>query len=274
MWRNCRFVSLNSSRGGPGDNAKVYHVNENDFAEYSNKHISGAVYLDTQRFDDPISMDRRSPMELEAALCELGMERSCDIVLYSCSPWLLAAYRVMAILCYCGYDQVHVLDGGLDSYRGELSSVVHFPVPIAKTMLRIPERPQVFVDLPGARQLGPQDRLFSVRTQAEHNGLTSGYSYIKEAGDIPGALFFPCGEDEGGKHAMHHYRASDGRSRASDDHLRNAFVSAGLEPCHRAIFFCGTGWRASEAWAYACTLGLDAAIFDGGWFAWSQSTPK
>jgi len=35
-------------------------------------------------------------------------------------------------------------------------------------------------------------------------------------------------------------------------------------------FYCGTGWRASEAFLYACWLGWkNISIYDGGWLEWS-----
>ena len=44
----------------------------------------------------------------------------------------------------------------------------------------------------------------------------------------------------------------------------------GIVPGKRIAFYCGTGWRASEAFFYAHLLGWDRiAVYDGGWYEWS-----
>jgi thiosulfate/3-mercaptopyruvate sulfurtransferase len=40
----------------------------------------------------------------------------------------------------------------------------------------------------------------------------------------------------------------------------------------RAAFYCGTGWRASEAFFYAYLMGWSQiAVYDGGWLEWSEN---
>ncbi|WP_227625940.1 rhodanese-like domain-containing protein [Geofilum rubicundum] len=35
-------------------------------------------------------------------------------------------------------------------------------------------------------------------------------------------------------------------------------------------FYCGTGWRGSEAWFNAWLMGWPkVSVYDGGWFEWS-----
>src|SRR5262245_33237817 len=42
-------------------------------------------------------------------------------------------------------------------------------------------------------------------------------------------------------------------------------------PDKRVAFYCGTGWRASEAFFYAYLMGWPTiAVYDGGWWAWVQ----
>ncbi len=45
----------------------------------------------------------------------------------------------------------------------------------------------------------------------------------------------------------------------------------GILPCQSVIFYCGTGWRASEAFFYAWVMGWpEISVYDGGWYEWSQ----
>jgi 3-mercaptopyruvate sulfurtransferase SseA len=46
--------------------------------------------------------------------------------------------------------------------------------------------------------------------------------------------------------------------------------AGGIHAGQRAVFYCGTGWRASLAFYYAWLMGWDnIAVFDGGWCEWS-----
>jgi thiosulfate/3-mercaptopyruvate sulfurtransferase len=47
-----------------------------------------------------------------------------------------------------------------------------------------------------------------------------------------------------------------------------------IEPTQQAAFYCGTGWRASEAFFYAWLMDWKRiSVYDGGWYEWS-SDPK
>lgn len=46
----------------------------------------------------------------------------------------------------------------------------------------------------------------------------------------------------------------------------------GITPDKRVVFYCGTGWRASEACFYAYLMGwAHIAVYNGGWWAWVQN---
>jgi thiosulfate/3-mercaptopyruvate sulfurtransferase len=46
---------------------------------------------------------------------------------------------------------------------------------------------------------------------------------------------------------------------------------SGITSDKRVVFYCGTGWRASEAFFYAYLMGWKkVAVYDGGWFEWSR----
>jgi len=49
------------------------------------------------------------------------------------------------------------------------------------------------------------------------------------------------------------------------------WAQAGITSDKWVAFYCGTGWRASETWFYAWIQGWSRiAVYDGGWFEWSQ----
>ena len=46
---------------------------------------------------------------------------------------------------------------------------------------------------------------------------------------------------------------------------------AGIRKEHHNAFYCGTGWRGSEAFFNAWLMGWPKiSVFDGGWFEWSN----
>jgi thiosulfate/3-mercaptopyruvate sulfurtransferase len=69
---------------------------------------------------------------------------------------------------------------------------------------------------------------------------------------------------------MQHYRNVDNTMREYHEIEAN-WKEAGITAEKRIAFYCGTGWRASETLFYAYLLGWPhVAVYDGGWFEWSQ----
>ena len=264
----------------------LFHVNFGVPEEYEESHIPGALYLDTNRLESSNDWNRRSPEELEQALCSLGITRDTTVVLYgrdtegdANEKWpgrragQIAASRAAMILRYSGVDDVRLLDGGYDWWVRAgypLETVVREPTPVSSFGVQIPLRPEVIVDIDEAKQI-LADRehaaLVSVRTWNEHIGKVSGYNYINPAGRIAGDIWGNCGSDA---YHMQHYRNVDNTMRAYPE-IASIWEGVGITPDKRVAFYCGTGWRASETWFYAYLMGWQqAAVYDGGWFEWSQ----
>ncbi len=264
----------------------LFHVNFGVPEEYEESHIPGALYLDTNRLESSHDWNRRSPEELEQALCSLGITSDTTVVLYgrdtegdANEKWpgrragQIAASRAAMILRYSGVDDVRLLDGGYDWWVRAgypLETVVREPTPVSSFGVQIPLRPEVIVDIDEAKQI-LADRehaaLVSVRTWNEHIGKVSGYNYINPAGRIAGDIWGNCGSDA---YHMQHYRNVDNTMRAYPE-IASIWGEVGITPDKRVAFYCGTGWRASETWFYAYLMGWQqAAVYDGGWFEWSQ----
>jgi len=254
--------------------------------EYEENHIPGALYLDTNWLESPDDWNRRSPEELEQALCSLGITRDTTVILYgrdtegdANEKWpgrragQIAASRAAMILRYSGVDDVRLLDGGYDWWVQAgypLETVAREPTPVLSFGVQIPLRPEIIVDIDEAKQI-LADRehaaLVSVRTWNEHIGKVSGYNYIDPAGRIAGDVWGNCGSDA---YHMQHYRNVDNTMRAYPE-IASIWEEVGITADKRVAFYCGTGWRASETWFYAYLMGWQqAAVYDGGWFEWSQ----
>ncbi len=264
----------------------LFHVNFGVPEEYEESHIPGALYLDTNRLENPDDWNRRSPEELEETLCSLGVTTDTTVILYgrdtegdANEKWpgrragQISATRAALILRYCGVDDIRLLDGGYDRWvqaGNPLETVVREPTTVTSFGVEIPRRPQVIVDIEEAKEilLDPDGAaLVSVRTWNEHIGKVSGYNYIGAAGRIAGDVWGNCGSDA---YHMQHYRNVDNTMRAYPEIAAN-WEEAGIRADKWVAFYCGTGWRASETWFYAYLMGWPRiAVYDGGWYEWSR----
>ena len=270
----------------PAGRFLLFHVNFGVPEEYEENHIPGALYLDTNRLENPRDWNRRTPEELEVALRSFGITAHTTVILYgrdteghANEKWpgrragQIAACRAALILRYAGVDDIRLLDGGYDHWvqaGNPLETVLNNPAPVTSFGVQIPLRPEVIIDIDEAKQiLADQEHaaLVSVRTWREHIGAVSGYNYIGPAGRIAGDVWGNCGSDA---YHMEHYRNVDNTMRAYPEIAAN-WRSAGITPDKWVAFYCGTGWRAGETWFYAYLMGWPRiAVYDGGWFEWSQ----
>jgi 3-mercaptopyruvate sulfurtransferase SseA len=274
----------------PNEKFVLFHVNFGVPEEYAEGHIPGAVFLDTNWLEDPVDWNRRSPEVIEAALRSLGVTADTTVVVYgrdtegdAKEKWpgrragQIAATRALMILRYAGVEDVRLLDGGYDWWvqgGNPLETVDRQPTPVTSFGVTVPLRPEVIVDIDEAKEILADPAgaaLVSVRTWREHIGDVSGYNYIGPAGRIKGDVWGNCGTDA---YHMQHYRNIDNTMRAYPEIAAN-WEDAGITPDKWVAFYCGTGWRASETWFYAYLQGWQRiAVYDGGWFEWSQDPIK
>lgn len=263
----------------------IFHVNYGVPQDYARGHIPGALHLDTNSLESSEDWNRRSPEELEPALVALGITADTPVVLYGNDTardpreirpgrraGQIAATRAAAILTYAGVKDVRLLDGGLNSWRAQGHPIEvrnRKPIPASTFGTTIPAQPSVFIDYSEAVALlaNAGGALVSIRSRPENVGQASGYNYIEDLGDIPGAVWGDNGSDA---YHMENYRNIDNTMRDFNEIELN-WAGAGVTGDKTISFYCGTGWRASETWFYARLLGWeDVSIYDGGWFEWSR----
>jgi thiosulfate/3-mercaptopyruvate sulfurtransferase len=177
------------------------------------------------------------------------------------------------VLMYAGVRDVRVLVGGIDTWSGfgyGLEIDPHTPVPVGAFGVKIPAHPEYILDTKQVLTLlGDQDAVLAcVRSWNEFIGLTSGYDYFQSKGRIPGSIWAglpPSGTASGGEG-----RIVDQSILAHPDPTAS-WRDRGITPDKKIVFYCGTGWRASEAFLHAYARGWkDISVYDGGWFEWSS----
>lgn len=269
-----------------GGDFVVCHAHYRNRSAYDEGHIPGAVHVDTNSLESPETWNRRSPEEIRQSLEALGITRDTTVILYGrfsfpdnndpfpgSSAGHLGSIRAAFIMLYAGVKDVRILNGGLLSWVDagfEISTREHKAIPRGEFGAPIPGRPELAVDVPEAKEMLASEsaELVCVRSWPEYIGEVSGYNYIKKTGRIPGAVFGNCGTDA---YHMENYRNLDHTTREFNE-IKEIWSEVGVLPGKHNAFYCGTGWRGSEAWLNAYLMGWPkVSVFDGGWFEWSNN---
>ncbi len=284
-WLNELIKSNNAPEYENGKNYVVCHAHYRNYDDYLQDHIPGAIALDTLELEAPETWNRRSPEELKLALEKHGITSNTTVILYGrfsfpdnndpfpgSAAGQLGAIRCALIMMYAGVKDVRVLNGGMaawESEQYEIEKIINTPVQVADYGASIPMHPELIVDLDEAKQMiASSDKdIVCTRSWPEYIGEVSGYNYIKKKGRIPGAVYVNNGSDA---YRMENYQNLDYTTREFNEIVK-MWREAGVTPDKHLAFYCGTGWRGSEAFYNAWLLGWPrVSVFDGGWFEWSN----
>jgi len=268
-----------------GNKTVICHAHYRNRDAYLSGHIPGAIDIDTLALEAAETWNRRSPEELKVALEQHGITADTTVVLYGKFMWPdnedefpgsaaghIGAIRCAMIMMYAGVKDVRVLNGGFQSWEDSGYDISKEDIPkvaVSDFGAPIPGRPELIVDVPEAREmlLSENAELVCVRSWPEYIGEVSGYNYIEKTGRIPGAVFGNCGSDA---YHMENYRNPDHSIREARE-VAEIWKDVDISPEKHLAFYCGTGWRGSEAFYNAWLMGWPrVSVFDGGWFEWSN----
>ena len=260
-----------------GKEFKVFEVSwgeEKDSPDYLKVgHIKGAVHINTDKVEKAPLWNRLSDDELQKFAETNGITADTTVVLYGTDS--MPSFRVAAILKYLGVKDVRVLNGGLAKWTSagyELEKTSNKSIPVASFKAKVPANKGYIIDLPQAKEIIADksgSKLVDIRTWNERIGKTSGYDYIKPKGRPAGSVWGHAGTDSTN---LTDYTNLDSTMRNKDEILA-MWKEEGILPEQRLSFFCGTGWRASQALTYADVMGLkNISLYDGGWNEWSGNT--
>ncbi len=271
-----------------GGNTVICHSHYRNRDAYLTGHIPGAIDLDTLALENPRTWNRRTADEIKSTLKQHGITSDTTVILYGkymtpnnaddfpgSSAGHIGAIRNAFIMMYAGVKDVRVLNGGYQSWLDagyDISYNDVEKVEVKNFGITIPDKPELAVDVPKAKEMiaSPDCELVCVRSWSEYIGEVSGYNYIEKKGRIPGAIFGNCGSDA---YHMENYRNVDHTIREAQE-VESTWKNVGITPNKHIAFYCGTGWRGSEAFYNAWLMGWpNISVFDGGWFEWSND-PK
>ncbi|MCP3941847.1 MAG: thiosulfate sulfurtransferase [Desulfobacteraceae bacterium] len=254
------------------DTGKKYKLLEVSFGEgkdYKNDHIPGAFHFDTSLIEEGPMWNIKSPDKIESVMLQFGITKDSQVILYGKDT--TAAARVAVVLMCAGVDDVRILNGGFKAWTKAgfpVQKKINLASPVKSFGCPIPKNPDYIVNMVTARNIlnDKNGRLVSIRSWLEQTGMTSGYKYIKPKGRIKGDVWGHGGSDPW---HMQDFRNPD--DTMADYHaILKFWKNEDITPDKKIAFYCGTGWRASEAFFDAYLMGFEnISVYDCGWLEWS-----
>ncbi len=212
--------------------------------------------------------NRPSDQKIEEILLGLGITKDTMVILYG--PNLLAANRCAAVMKYAGVEDIRILNGGSKRLEAENYPFIQgyaSPKPAKSFGAQIPVNPNVLIDFEDEMRIMKSNDgvVASIRSWKEYIGEVTGYTYIDDRGDIAKARFGYAGSDP---YHMQDYRNVD-NTMFNYKLIEERWNRWGITSEGEVAFHCGTGWRASETYFYALSMGWENIhIYDGGWYEW------
>ncbi|MFJ6416888.1 sulfurtransferase [Paeniglutamicibacter sp. NPDC091659] len=237
----------------------------NGHAHYLNGHLPGAVFVDLHHelAAEPTPESGRHPLPtagaFQAAARRWGINPDSQVVVYDATR-ALAAARAWWLLRHAGFENVRVLNGGLDAWTGAgypLEQGEHTAT-VGTVELGWGALPTIDIDqaehFPGA--------LLDARAFERYTGATEPID--PRAGHIPGALSNPTTENLG----------ADGRFLESSE-LAERFARLGVAAGGAPVAaYCGSGVTAAHQILALETIGIKAALFPGSWSQYSSDPAR
>lgn len=231
-------------------------------AEYTAGHIPGAVFVDLDReLAAAPGAHGRHPLpdlaEFGAAMRRAGVSAGRPVVVYDGGQgW--AAARAWWLLRWTGHPDVRVLDGGLPSWEGELSTGT--PAPAEGDFEPAPGAAGL-LDADGAAALARTGVLLDARAGERYRGEVEPIDRV--GGHIPGAVSAPTAENVG----------PDGRFLPAAE-LRDRFKALGVSEDTEVGVYCGSGVSAAHEVLALAVAGIPAALYVGSWSEWSADASR
>ncbi|MEV6589105.1 sulfurtransferase [Streptomyces acidicola] len=226
--------------------------------EYEKAHIPGAVFVDLDaELAGPAGARGRHPLPdtevFGAAMRAAGVSADRDVVVYDGGlGW--AAARAWWLLRFTGHPSVRVLDGGIATWDGPLTSEV--PEPVQGTFAPAPGALPL-LDADGAAALARTGLLLDARAPERYRGDVEPIDPV--AGHIPGAVSAPTTENV----------AESGRFLPAAE-LADRFKALGTSGAPEVGVYCGSGVSGAHEVLALAVAGIPAALYAGSWSEWSQ----
>jgi len=222
--------------------------------QYAQGHLPGAVFVDMERELSSAVGEHTGrhplplPADFEASARRWGITDQSHVVVYDDSGSLAAA-RAWWLLRHAGFENVQVLDGGLEAWKqasGQISTQAAQvnPGTVSLSWGRMPV--VEFEELDSLTGV-----LIDSRATVRYLGISEPVDPV--AGHIPGALNRPTTDN------------IDEQARFySPQVLRAAFEKLGAQQPGSAAY-CGSGITAAHQVLAAASAGIELGLYPGSW---------
>ncbi|MFI6482289.1 sulfurtransferase [Nonomuraea sp. NPDC050663] len=233
---------------------------------YREGHLPGARYCDLENdLSSAAGPAGRHPLPDTAAFQEsmrrLGVCQGTPVVAYDDAGSTIAA-RIWWTLRYFGFDDVRVLDGGLQAWADSGR-------PITKEEPG-PAEPGDFVASPGRLPILDADEAAALARRGVLLDARAGERYRGEvepvdprAGHVPGAVSAPTTEN-----------LTPRGTFLPADELRARFEALGVTDGVETGAYCGSGVTAAHELLALHLAGLPGALYVGSWSNWSADPDR
>lgn len=239
---------------------------------YNKGHVPTSFHIDTNSVEPPPKWMLKSDEKLEKFANKYGFSKNDSVILTSQDQ--MAAYRLAVVLRYIGLKDVRVLNGGNEAWtdagyklskegKNYTSNKKDVDFSFDKDMI------MSIKDLQKELKDNNSFQLIDNRTWDEYIGKSSGYSYHKKKGRIPGAIYGYAGS--GDSTTLDYYRNPDNTMRNGYE-IKAMLEKQGVNFNNKLATMCGSGWRAAETLTYLNVLGFEnISLYSDGWIGWSNS---
>lgn len=245
----------------------LFHVGTEEV--FDSIHIPGARLLDPYAFTVSSEGLRNQLPEHDSVLTllgTLGVDRDSRIVLYYESEGMITrTARVFLTLDFAGYgEKSHVLNGGMDGWfdrsSGSLSNQVTGDKKVTKKVTG-DEKVTISAEKLDQHRWDPEYVVVDVRSAEEYYGEIDSTGLVGSRGHIEGAYYMDY-------HLL--LTESNPQLIKEDEELLKEFKKAGMDREKTAVFYCGSGIRASLAYLAARHLDYPALLYDGSIQEWEE----
>jgi thiosulfate/3-mercaptopyruvate sulfurtransferase len=243
---DCRFDLANASAGRE---------------VYATGHIQGAIYVDLENDLSGTKTGTNgrhplpSPDNWAKTRQRLGIDSETHVIAYD-SQGSVYASRLWWMLQAIGHDKVQVLDGGWESWRGQISTAILSPAPLEKQPEPQEYEGLVLVNMILDNLVPQRKTIVDARSPDRFHGQNETLDPV--AGHIPGSL-------------NRFYKSNlKGGTFKSPDILRNEFYDLLVNiQASDVIHSCGSGVTACHNLLAMEYAGLSGShLYAGSWSEW------
>jgi thiosulfate/3-mercaptopyruvate sulfurtransferase len=221
-------------------------------AAFEKGHIPNAVSLPWARLNvserDGIRNEFAEDAVFEEVISGAGLKADDTLLIYDTNS---LPGRAFIALEYAGFKNIHVLDGGVSGYTGELSAKAS---DVAKSDFKLTAKHDVRVDKAYVEsKLKSQDTVIV---------------------DGRGSDAFVDGHIPGAKSVVAARLLTEDKKIQPEDVINNLLASRGIDKTKEILSYCGSGVAAANNYIALRNLGYtNVRIYDESWDEWSRD-PK